>query len=116
MTLNDCTRAELLFVIDSLKRHHFSNGDYYLSLALLEVEAMREERSLTDAAKYSFLSSEKRQAYIQLMKPYEGCPIGEIPHSVFARGKKLLDEAHEADRKWAKLMGVKLDQPKGDLK
>lgn len=116
MTLNDCTRAELLFVIDSLKRHHFSNGDYYLKLALLDVEAQREKARFAEAEKYSQLSSEKRQAYIELLSPYEGRPIGEVPFSVIARGKRLLEEAHEADRKWAKLMGVKIDQPKGDLK
>ena len=113
MTLNDCTRAELLFVVDSLKRHHFSNGDYYLKLALLDVEAQREHARFAEAEKYSQLSSEKRQAYIELMSPYEGRTIGEVPFSVISRGKKLLDEAREADRKWAKLMGVNLGKPKG---
>lgn len=48
MTLRDCTKEELIFVIERLQFYHLS-GDYYIQRALCDVAEQREERKLEDA-------------------------------------------------------------------
>lgn len=105
MTLKDCTKAELLTVIDLLKRHLFTNGDYYLLTALHEVERQRLNAKMDKADKLAELASQKRQEYIDLLKPYDGKKYSEIPYDVLAKARNAHVEAQKLDEEWNKLMG-----------
>lgn len=104
MTLRDCTKEELIFLIKRLQFYSLSN-DHCVQLALGDVEEEREARKLREARWLSGLQNQKMQEYIALMRPYEGMPLKDIPENVFAKADAALQEARAADMKWRKLMG-----------
>lgn len=50
------------------------------------------------------LADQKRREYIDLLKPYEGKRIVDIPAEVLNRSADLLKEASKLDNQWKKLM------------
>lgn len=104
MTLKDCTKEELIFVIERLQFYSLS-GDYYVQRALRDVAEQREERKLEEAQRLSALQNQKMQEYISLMRPYEGVPLMDVPEDVFVQADAVLQEARAVDMKWRKLMG-----------
>ncbi len=54
----------------------------------------------------------KRMAYLDLIEPYVGKLITEIPKPVLDRAVKLLREADAADEEWFRLNGIR--RKKGD--
>lgn len=112
MTLKDCTKEELVFVIKRLQMYSLSDGRY-IQLALRDVEEERENRKLEEAKRLSGLQNQKMQEYIALMRPYEGVPLMDIPENVFAQADAAIKEAQAADMKWRKLMGICSAKPAG---
>lgn len=106
MTLKDCTKEELLFVIERLQLYMLSGSDHYIKMALCDVEEWRNERKNKEAERLSALSFQKRQEYIGLLSPYEGKRLLDIPDPVFARADAAMKEAQAADRKWNRIMGI----------
>lgn len=112
MTLRDCTKEELIFVIKRLQFYSLSN-DHCVQRALGDVEEEREARKLREAQRLSALQNQKMQEYISLMSPYDGAPLMDIPEDVFSRAHAALQEARAADIKWRKLMGFPAAPPAG---
>ncbi len=104
MTLKDCTKQELLHIIDRFKDYAFDNGDYYLKRCLHEVERERAITRLNEADKWSDIAYQKRMAYLDLIKQYEGQKLTDIPSEVSQKAVALLKEAEAADKKYAQLM------------
>ena len=104
MTLKDCTKKELLFIINRLKGLAFPNGDYFVSGCLREIEQQRELKRLNEADKWSEIAYQKRLAYCDLIKQYEGQKLTDLPREVGQKAVALLKEAEEADKKYARLM------------
>lgn len=96
----------MIFIIERMKLHLFSTGDYYLSMALMDVEQAREEKKLEEARQISAYAYQKRQEYIDLMAPYDGKRLVDIPSSVLKKADAAMREAQKADRKWNKIMGI----------
>ena len=67
LRLKDCTKPELLFVIQQLKFHCGSSGEYYLMQALGDVRMQRLEAHHVEADRLSNLAYSKRQEYISLL-------------------------------------------------
>lgn len=103
MKLKDCTKAELIFVIKRLQMYSLSDG-HYIQLALRDVEAERDRRKFDEAKRLSNYSFQKRQEYIDLLAPYDGKRLVDIPDSVFNKASAAMREAEKADRKWNKIM------------
>lgn len=106
MTLRDCTKEELLFIINRLQIYMLSGSDHYVKMALYDVEERRYEKKNKEAQRLSTLAYQKRQEYIDLLSPYEGKRLSDIPDSVFAKAAAAMKEAQAADRKWNRLMGI----------
>lgn len=104
MKLKDCTKEELIFVIKRLQLYNLS-GSHYIQLALRDVEEERDRRKMDEARKVSDYAFQKRQEYINLLTPYEGKRLVDIPDSVFKKADAAMREAEKADRKWNKIMG-----------
>ena len=79
MNLSDCTKADLLWIIKAMCKYDLS--DRNLRLALNDLE---------------------------LLKPYEGMPLTEVPRDVWRQADAALAESRAANKQWAKLMGVKM--------
>lgn len=104
MTLKDCTKEELIFVIKRLQFYHLS-GEYYIQRALCDVEEERERRRLEEARRLAALQNQKMQEYISLMRPYEGVSLMNVPEDVLNQADAAIKESQAADMKWRKLMG-----------
>lgn len=112
MTLKDCTKEELLIVIEHMKHLCFSSGDYYVAQALGEVVRRREEKKMEEANRLNQEAHQWRMEYIEAMKPYKGKKLGDIPLPVLNRARECLHKADEADRRWNKLMGIRMEAGK----
>lgn len=108
MTLKDCTKEELLTIIDRLM--FFSPNAYHVDRILGDLESERNERKYDKAGALLKTIREKTQAYIDLIGPWEGKPVMQIPQSVLNKGAQLLSEKENAEREWAKLMGLKMSR------
>ena len=110
MTLQQCSKADLLWIIDRMCMRSLSRYD--LDRALSDLACEKEEARIEEAHKYAKLADEKRRAYIALLEPYVGMKWADIPMEVLEQGAKLQEQATAADRKWAKLLGINLSKPK----
>ena len=106
MNLSDCTKADLLWLIKTMCKYDLS--DRNLRLALNDLEYEKEQERFDRAKQLLQVSSAASQRYIELMKPYEGMPLFEVPMDVLQQADAALAESHAANKQWAKLMGVKM--------
>ena len=106
MNLSDCTKADLLWIIKIMCKYDLSGRN--LRLALNDLEYKKEQERLDRAdqlAKTAFAAS---QRYIELIKPYEGMPLMDVPMDVLKQADAAMTESRAANAQWAKLMGVKM--------
>ena len=89
MTLKDCTKAELLWIIDRLRNRGLYRLDTIIAIALNDLESAR-----------------LRQQAAELLTPYEGKPILDIPADVLDHASAILEEAQALEEKWNRLMKV----------
>lgn len=106
MTLSDCTKADLLWITKTMCKYDLSDRNLQLALNDLEYEKERERFDRADQALQA--SSAATQRYIELLKPYEGTPLMEVPMDVLKQADAALAESLAANKQWAKLMGVKM--------
>ena len=104
LRLNDCTKTELLFIIKQFKFHCGSSGEYYLMQALRDVQGQRLKALYAEADRLRDISYRKRLEYIDLLGPYEGARLVDIPLPVLEAANAILKDAQDADLKWEKLM------------
>lgn len=107
MTLSDCTKADLLWIIKRIEYHHLSNGKYAVERALGELALEKRHRRCDEADRIADAAHEKRQQYLALIEPYAGKKLSEIPLPVLRQCDELLKAARVLDTKWNKLIGVK---------
>lgn len=110
MKLKDCTKEELIFVIERLQLYTLS-GTEYVQRALEDVEMRREERKHEEARRLAALQNQKMQEYISLMRPYEGRSLMDVPEDVLDQADAAIKEAHSTDMRWRKLMGIHAAKP-----
>lgn len=104
MTLKGCTKAELLWLIDWMCTHSMFRHDLEIERALNALEFEREQKRLDEADCLNKRSARLRQQYVDLLTPYEGKPILDIPADVLDHAAALQEEAQMLDKKWCKLM------------
>lgn len=111
VNLQKCTKEELLFLIDRMR--HYNVGDNLFCFArrdLVNERLMRRERL---AQEQSEIARDARDQYCEIMKPYDGKCILDIPQDVLDQGAALLAKAETADKKWTRLMGINRKKERG---
>lgn len=108
MKLKDCTKAELLWVIDHMKRNSFGAIDRSIRNALADLEYKREMDRIDRAKQLADTARKARVEYAELLKPYEGKKLTEIPLDVLEKADEAMSRARDADKKWYRLMGIKM--------
>ena len=103
MTVKQCTKEELLRVIDRMCFFYTAN-EFALQRALCEIERDRFEKQAAESDRLNKLSYEKRMTAIELLKPYR--TYAEAPLDMLKKAQDLFHEAEEADAKWNKLNGI----------
>lgn len=106
MRLSECTKAELLWVIKRLCSHYLDQGNYYLARTLIDLEYEREKKRIDDAEKYAETAANATERYVQLMRPYEGQHLTDIPLAVLEEAEAILKEMNAADESFMKLLGI----------
>ena len=106
MKLTDCTKADLIWVIKRMCQLDLS--DRVLHIALRDLEYYKEREQTGKAQQQLEIKRDATQRYIEMLRPYEGKPITAVPMAVLEEADAALAEARAADRKWRKLMGVKM--------
>ena len=104
VNLNKCTKQELLILIGFMRQHDL--GDRCFSLAWNEMLYKRDLDNLTEAKMQLQIARDVRDQYCEIMKPYDGKCILDIPQDVFDQGAALLAQAEAAEKKWTRLMGI----------
>lgn len=105
MKLNDCTKADLLWLIKRMCQLNLS--DRALHTALRDLEYHKEREQTGKAQQQLEIQRAATNRYIEILRAYEGKPISAVPMAVLEEADAALAEVREADRKWRKLMGIK---------
>lgn len=106
MKLSDCTKADLLWIIKTMCKYDLSALSLQRALNDLEWEKERDRLARADQALQA--SSAAYQRYIELMAPYDGASLMDVPMDVLKQAEAALAESRAANKQWAKLRGVKM--------
>lgn len=102
---SDLTKAELLQVVEMLA---FGENKYYLDCALGRIEMQRNDAHSEKCRKLIDEEQKHYAAYFDLLRPYEGKPIEDVPSDVLEQATAELDKARAAGQKWNRRNGIKL--------
>lgn len=106
LTISQCSRLDLLWVINRVQMLMGpSSTRHYIDRALNDLWYEKQKQRINEAERVAAKADAKRREYIELMKPYEGKRLIDVPIEVINRSADLLNEAREMDEKWEKLMG-----------
>lgn len=94
----------MLRVIEYMKRYCGFNGDSVVRRALNDLALEKTYRLLKEADQCNQLAAQKRREYIDLMRPYDGMKLVDIPLPVINKADKLMKDAKKYDNQWNKLM------------
>lgn len=100
MTVKECTKKELIYIIDKLTRL----DKFRLNTLLNEVEYNRIKVKLAEAERFNQIADNCQEQYIEILKKYEGMRIVDIPIKELKEAEKLLKNAEAANKKADKLM------------
>ena len=104
MTLSQCSKADLIWIINRLAQG--PGGRHQVSSALADLAYQKSKDALGKAEWYAQLAAEKRQQYIDLLTQYTGMSFADIPLDVLDKAKQLLDAAEAADKMWEKYIDL----------
>jgi uncharacterized protein YPO0396 len=100
MTLKECTREELIFVI---KRISFFDKSA-VERALADVEYERIKKKLASAEEWGKIADNCRTRYVELLKKNEGKKLLDFPIEDIKEMEQCLAQAKKADKQYDKLM------------
>lgn len=106
MKLQDCTKKELLFVIRTAKKYGLGSFDFAIDRALNDLEYQREKSRIKKAEELSKVAHDARMEYIEILSPYDGKRLIDIPEDVLVKADQARQKAQKADEQWMKLMKI----------
>lgn len=101
---SDLTKAELLQVVEMLAD---ATGEYYLDRALGRIERQRNDAHYEKCRKLIDEERKHAAAYFELLRPYDGQPMKNIPWAVAKKATIELEKAKAAGREWDRLSGIR---------
>ncbi len=102
--LRKLSKDDLIWCILEMEKHNL--GFPSISSALSDLEYKKTMDNINRCEKLAKQAHEKRMAYNNLIAPYVGKPITDMPKQVFDRAVELLREAEAADKEWFRLSGI----------
>lgn len=108
---SDLTKAELLQVVEMLA---METGPYYLDRALGRIGLQRNDAHHERCVKLIDEERKHYAAYLDLLRPYEGKPIADVPPDVLEQAQAELDKARAAGQEWNRRNGIRLKGRKCD--
>ena len=104
MKLRDCTKAELLWVIQRAREHSLGSINGYIDHALSDLRFQRAEDRLKRAEELSKEADQARGKFVELMRPYDGKRYMDIPRNILEAAKAAIQRADKLDREYLKIM------------
>lgn len=105
--LQKLSKADLIWCILEYEKHNL--GWPSVDAILADLKYKKTKENIDRCEKLAKQSHEKRLACNDMIAPYVGKPITEVPKPVFDRAVELLREAEAADKEWYRLSGIKVD-------
>lgn len=102
--LTGYTKDELIWIINYLTKVH---GDITLRQAIVKLKEKKENDQTEKAEAYLDLACKKKLEYLNLLAPYDGKPLIEIPCDIIFKADQLQKEALVAAQKYDALMQIK---------
>lgn len=102
---SDLTKAELLQVVEMLAE---AAGEYYLDRVLGRIKMQRNDAHHERCMKLIDEEQKHYAAYFDLLRPYEGKPIADVPPDVLEQAQAELDKARAAGAEWNRRNGIGL--------
>ena len=104
--LKKCSKADLLVIIDRFRRHSLSHANWILDMAFCDIDYEKEQRRLdmADSINQKIKATDEKCA--ELLRPYEGRPIADVPIEITHQTAKLMAESRELNERWFRLMGI----------
>lgn len=103
--LSSLSKADLIQLIDILRKD-VPFVDRQIGRALNELEYEKYLKRIAAANAISAESSAKMEKTLELLAPYDGKRICDIPDDILSAAAALQKEAWALDRKWSKLMKI----------
>lgn len=104
--LKKCTKAELLHIIDSFRRHSLGSANWIFDMSFSDLDFEKEQRRLDEADKINEEIKETDALYRSLLAPYDGKTLGEIPISIVKQASTLAKKSRELNERWFRLMDI----------
>ena len=99
--LTDLTKVDLIWLINRIRRDPV--GDFRVSRALLDLEERQEMARIDEADRQLGIVCDARMQSAELLRPYEGKCIADIPLSVCAQVDELEKKRKSAWQKYLRL-------------
>lgn len=106
MTLEQCTKEELIYIIKRLTNRPFEANKTYLNAILSELDLEREKIKMNEAERWSKIANDARKEYCDFLRKYEGWSLTDVPTEEVERAIELINTAEKADKKYLKLLGI----------
>ena len=103
----ELTKAELLRVVEILA----GSAEYELARALGQIEMQRNDAHYEKSRRLIDEEKKHYDAYLELLRPYAGMPVEEIPADVFRQAMEEWKKARAAGKEWDKLNGIRKRNP-----
>lgn len=101
---SDLTKAELLQVVEMLAE---AANEYYLDRALGRIEMQRNDARYTKSRELIDAEQQHYAAYFDLLRPYEGHRLVDIPPDVVKKAQKEFERARAVGKEWERLNGFR---------
>lgn len=102
--LRKLSKSDLIWCILEYEKHNL--GWLSVDSILADLNHKKTMDNINRCEKLAKQAHEKRIAYNDLIAPYVGKPITDMPNQVFDRAVELLREAEAADKEWFRLSGI----------
>ena len=103
--LRKLSKEDLIWCILEYEKHNL--GWPSIDAILADLKYKKDIENIERCKKLGKEAHDKTMEYCDLIAPYTGKPLTEIPTPVWNQAVKLLREAEAADKEWDRLSGIR---------
>lgn len=103
--LESLTKADLIWVITRMRNEPL--GESRFQRAMVDLESRREMERINEADRQLGISIEARKQAVDILRPYDGQRIVDIPFEVMEQVDKCSKQAERAYKAYLRLSNVK---------
>ena len=101
--LRTLSKEDLIQIIAYLDSRPYCSAEY----AIQRLQHEKDMENIDKAEAVSKQATRCRLEYCDLMSPYAGKPIADIPLPALEQATKALEQAEKLEKQWNRLMGTK---------